>query len=163
MKKNLSVAAVASVLMIVILRWQGSSLKTIHSPRAIVDLEFAGTPLRLYELLAGWDHSVVKVNIWLDFLFIVSYVLFLSVASELCAMKWGTSIMREIGLTLIRVAYMAGILDIAENLLMLQAVDGNFTNPSLQLTYYFAAVKFILAAIIVIYILVSLPVALRKK
>lgn len=163
MKKNLFVAAIASVLMIVIMRWQGSSLKTINSPRAIVDLEFANTPLRLHELLPFWDISVVKVNIWLDFLFIVSYVLFLSIASELCAMEWPAGIMRQMGLTLVRVAYMAGILDIAENLLMLQTLAGNFTVTSLQLTYYCAAVKFTLAAIIVLYLLVSLPVVIRKN
>lgn len=163
MKKNLSVAAIASVLMIVALRWQGSNLKTIYSPRAIVDLEFADSPMRVAELLAAWNPSVLKVNIWLDFLFIVSYVLFLSIAAEICAMKWPTGIMRQAGLTLARVAYMAGILDIAENLLMLQTIGGNFTITSLSLTYYCAAVKFTLAAIVVLYILVSLPVALRKN
>ena len=163
MKKNLSVAAVASVLMIIVLRWQGSSLKTLASPRSIVDLEFADTPLRLQELLAGWNISVVKGNIWLDFLFIVCYVLLLSIASEIGAMKWRFEIMRQIGFTLARIAYMAGILDIAENLLMLQSVAGNFTPTSLQLTYYCAAVKFILVGMILLYLLVSLPVAIRKN
>ncbi|MCW3087855.1 MAG: hypothetical protein JWQ78_1241 [Sediminibacterium sp.] len=82
MKKNLSVAAIASVLMIVVLRLQGNSLKTLSAPLAIVDLEFANTQQRLQEVLQLWDLSVVKMNIWLDFLFIVSYVLFLSIAAE---------------------------------------------------------------------------------
>ena len=162
MNKKLSVAAIASFLMFVALRWQGAGLKTNTSPRAIIDLEFADKPQRLQELLFNWDLSVVKINIWLDFLFIVSYVLFLSIASEICAMKWPAGIMRQMGLTLIRVAYAAGILDIAENLFMLQSIDGNFTFTSLQLTYYCAAVKFTLAAIILLYLLVSMPVAIRK-
>lgn len=163
MKKNLSVAAVASVWMIIVLRWQGRSLKTPASPGSIIDLEFADTPLRLQELLAVWNISAVKGNIWLDFLFIVCYVLFLSIASEICAMKWREEIMRQIGFTLARIAYMAGMLDIAENLLMLQSIAGNFTPTSLQLTYYCAAVKFILVAVILLYLLVSLPVAIRKN
>lgn len=163
MKKNLSVAAVASVLMIIVLRWQGRSLKTPVSPGAIIDLEFADTPLRLQELLTVWNIYVVKGNIWLDFLFIVCYVLLLSIASEICARKWREEIMQQLGFTLARVAYMAGILDIAENLLMLQSVAGNFTPTSLQLTYYCAAVKFILVALILLYLLVSLPVAMRKN
>ena len=162
MNKKLSVAAIASFLMFVALRWQGAGLKTNTSPRGIIDLEFADKPQRLQELLFNWDLSVVKINIWLDFLFIVSYVLFLSIASEICAMKWPAGIMRQMGLTLIRVAYAAGILDIAENLFMLQSIDGNFTFTSLQLTYYCAAVKFTLAAIILLYLLVSMPVAIRK-
>jgi hypothetical protein len=63
-------------------------------------------------------------------------------------MKWPAGIMRQAGLTLARVAYMAGILDIAENLLMLQTIGGNYTTASLSLTYYCAAVKFTLAAIV---------------
>lgn len=163
MKKNLSVAAIASVLMIVVLRLQGNSLKTLSAPLAIVDLEFANTQQRLQEVLQLWDLSVVKMNIWLDFLFIVSYVLFLSIAAEWCAMKWNAGIMRQIGLTLVRVAYIAGLLDIAENLLMLQTLAGNSTTTSLELTYYCAASKFTLVAIILLYLLVSLPIAVRKN
>jgi len=163
MKKNLTLAAVASVVIIIILRWQGSSLKTPISPRAIVDLEFAVSPQRLNELLFVWNTSVVKVNIWLDFLFIVSYVLFLSIAAAFCALKWPAGIMRQMGLTLARAAYLAGILDIAENLLMLQSIAGYFTITSLQLTYYCAAVKFILAALVLLFLLASLPVAFRKN
>lgn len=163
MKKDISVAAIASVLMIAVLRWQGSSLQTVISPGAIIDLEFAKSQHRLVELLSVWNISVVTTNIWLDFLFIVAYTIFLSMASEFCAMKWPGGIMQDMGHTLARVAYMAGILDIAENLLMLQSIAGNFTATSLQLTYYCAAVKFTLAAIILLYLLVSLPVVIRKN
>ncbi len=162
MKKNLSVAAIASLVMMVALRWEGASLTTPASPRAIVDLEFADTPHRLNELLAVWNLSVVKGNIWLDFLFIVSYVLFLSIAAELCAMKWPEGILRQTGILLARAAYVAGLFDITENLLMLQSITGNFSDGSLRLTYYCAAIKFILAALVLLYVLISLPVAIRK-
>lgn len=163
MKKNMSVSATATVLMILLLRWQGSSLQTIISPHGIVDLEFAATPLRLQQLLQVWKRSAVTANIWLDFLFIVSYVLFLSMSSEFCAMKWPAGVMREVGHTLTRVSFIAGLLDIAENLLMLQSLSGNFTTTSLQLTSYCAAVKFTLAAVIIFYLVVSLPVVLKKN
>ncbi len=164
MKKKLSVSAIAVLLMIICMRIQGSVLKTHTSPRAIVDLEFADTPKRLHELMTmtGWDISVVKTNIWLDFLFIVSYVLFLSIAAEATAIKWKEGVGQKIGFWLARIAYLAGILDIAENLLMLQSVAGNYTDTSLQLTYYCAAVKFILAGLVVLYLLISLPVSFRK-
>lgn len=162
MKKKLSVSAIAVLCMIICMRIQGSSLKTNTSPRAIVDLEFADTQPRLHELLMRWDISIVKMNIWLDFLFIVTYVLFLSIAAELTAIKWKEGFGQKIGFWLARIAYLAGILDIAENLLMLQSVAGNYTDTSLQLTYYCAAVKFILAGLVVLYLLVSLPVSLRK-
>ena len=164
MKKNLSVAALGSLLMIIVMRFQGGTLKTKDSPRGIIDLEFADTPQRLHELLSRWDISVVKMNIWLDFLFIVSYVLFLSIAAELCAEKWPeASVPRKAGLFFAKIAYVAGILDIAENLLMLQSIQGNYTNISLQLTFYCAATKFVLAALIIVYLVASIPFVIRKK
>ena len=163
MNKKLSVAAISSFIMIVIMRWQGAELKTSISTSAIVNLEFAKTPERLNELLMNWDISIVKMNIWLDFLFIVSYVLFLSISSTLSAQKWPEAFMRQIGFTFARVAFAAGIMDIAENLLMLQSIGGNFTHVSLQLTYYCAAIKFTLAATILLYLLLSLPVIIRKS
>ncbi len=163
MNKKLSIAAIASFLMILLLQWQGSLLKTSFSPRGIIDLEFADTPQRLHELLMGWKISMVKINIWLDFLFIVCYVILLSLASEISALKWQSSFMRQIGLVMARLAYLAGVLDIAENLLMLQSIYGNFTSASLQLTYYCALVKFMIAGIILIYLLISLPILLRNN
>lgn len=164
MKKNLSVATLLSVIMILVLRWQGSSLVTTTSTGGILNLEFAGTPERLAELLSRWDIMVVKINIWLDFLFIVAYVLFLSVAAEICAEKWPErSVPRQTGYFLAKLAYLAGMFDIAENLLMLQSIQGNYSNTSLQFTFYFAAIKFLLAGIIVVYLIASLPFIIRKK
>lgn len=162
MKKRLSVTAIATLLMIVAMRWQGNSLQTPASPNGIINLEFANTSQKLHDLLIGWDMSVVKMNIWLDFLFIVAYVAFLSVASEYCAIKWSKGFGQKLGLWLARLAFVAGILDIAENLLMLQTVAGNYNTASLQLTFYCAAFKFALAGLIVLYLLISLPVAIRK-
>lgn len=164
MKKNLSVAAILSVIMIIVLRWQGSDLVTATSTGGILNLEFAGTPERLAELMSRWDLSVVKINIWLDFLFIVAYVLFLSVAAELCADKWPEqTVPRQAGYFFAKLAYLAGILDIAENLLMMQSIEGNYSITTLQLTFYFAMIKFMLAAIIIVYLLASLPFIIRKK
>ena len=145
------------------MRWEGAPLKTPTTPRAILDLEFADNAHRLNEVLSVWSLTVVKGNIWLDFLFIVSYVLFLSIAAEYCAMKWPAGSGRQLGLFMARAAYIAGVLDISENLLMLQSVAGHYSSQSLQLTYYCAAIKFVLAGLILLYILLSLPITLRQK
>ena len=163
MKKNLSIATIFTFIMIVVMRWEGASLKTPTTPRAILDLEFADNAHRLNEVLSVWSVSVVKGNIWLDFLFIVSYVLFLSLSAEYSAMKWPSGIGRQAGLLMARAAYIAGVLDISENLLMLQSIAGHYTSLSLQLTYYCAAIKFVLAGLILLYVLLSLPIVLRQK
>jgi len=164
MKKNLTVAAISALIMFIIMRWYGAGLQNPVSIRGIVDLEFADTPQRLYELLSRWDLSMVKMNIWLDFLFIVAYTVFFSIAAETGAEKWPEkTVPRQAGFFFARVAYVAGVLDIAENLLMLQSIGGNFTGVSLQLTFYCAAIKFILIAVIILYLLASLPFVIKKK
>ena len=146
------------------MRWQGADLQNTVSLHGIVDLEFANTSQRLYELLSRWELSMVKMNIRLDFLFIVAYTLFFSIASESCAEKWPEkTVPRQAGFFFARVAYVAGVLDIAENLLMLQSINGNFTGVSLQITFYCAVIKFLLLAVIIIYLLASLPFVIRKK
>lgn len=164
MKRNLTIAAIATIVMIVVMQWQGAVLKTTTSKMGIVNLEFADTPAELQALLLRWDTAVVTMNIWLDFLFIISYVLFLSIAAVFCALKWKEkSKPQQIGLFLAKTAFAAGILDIAENLLMLQSIAGIYTEASLNLTYYCAAIKFFLIGLIILYLIVSLPNAISKN
>ncbi len=163
MRQKLIVAAFACILMIATLQWQGANLKRNSSPRGIVELEMATQPRQVAFLMEVWDKSVVKMNIWIDFLFIVSYVAFLALACEAVSTKWENQNFKIIGLTLARVAVVAGVLDIGENLLMLQTIAGNFTVVSLQMTHYFATIKFTLAAIVLIYLMISIPVSLRNN
>ena len=150
--------------MCIVLRWQGSTLQTTTSPLAIIDLEFANTVERLHELLIRWDITVVRINIWLDFIFIIAYTIFLSLCAEMYALKWqANSFFYRAGNLFARLAYAAGIFDIAENLLMLQSITGNYTESSLQLTFYCAAIKFTLVFLIFIYLIISLPLGFRKK
>jgi hypothetical protein len=163
MRQKLIVAAFACVLMMAALQWQGASLKRNISPRGIVELEMATQPRQVAILMEIWDKSVVKMNIWIDFLFIVTYVAFLALASEAVSSKWKNQSLKIIGLTLARVSVVVGVLDIGENLLMLQTIAGNFTVVSLQMTHYFATIKFTLAAVVLIYLLISIPVSVRNS
>jgi hypothetical protein len=162
MKRKLTLSAAASVVMFMALRIQGAALKTPVSKRAIVDLEFADTPQRVHELFGIWNIETVRCNIWIDFLFIIAYVSFLSMAAAATAEKWKMKGMKKIGLLFSRLAFVAGLLDICENTFMLQTCTGNFTPVSLQLTFYCAAFKFIFAGAIILYLLISLPIAVKK-
>jgi hypothetical protein len=164
MKRNILPAAFATMLMILVMRWQGGSLISNDSPRAIVDLELAKTADRVKVLLMNWDLSFVRMNIWLDFIFIVTYVFFLSLAAYKTAGKWPEkTLLNRVGFILAKTAFAAGIFDIGENLFMLQTIAGNYTESSLQYTYYCAIIKFSLIVLILVYLLISLPVIFRKK
>lgn len=156
MKKNLSIAGLASVVMFIVLRIQGSDLKTPVSKRAIVDLEFADTVKRVQELFAVWNVQTVKINVWIDFLFIIAYVSFLSLAAKATAAKLKNGFFKQAGIFFSRLAFVAGLLDVCENIFMLQTTAGNYSAISLTLTFYCASFKFIFAGLIILYLLISL-------
>lgn len=163
MKKKLLIAAISFLLIFIAMRFQGASLKTAITPGGILNLEFANSPAKLIEALNTWDLTVAKQNIWIDFLFIPSYVLLISMLAAFCASKWENTLLIRIGSLLTKAAFVAGVLDIAENLLMLESIAGNYTPSSLWLTYYCAGIKFLIVSIAVLYIIISIPVLLKNN
>lgn len=163
MNKKLIIIAITCFCLIVLLRIQGGGLITPKTPGGILDLEFANSPAKLNETLAVWDSLVVKQNIWIDFLFIPTYVLLLSLVSIIFSNKWTNIFFGKVGAILARGAFVAGFLDIAENLLMLQSIAGNYTPSSLWLTYYCASIKFSIVICILLYQVISLPVLFKNN
>jgi putative Mn2+ efflux pump MntP len=164
MKKDIWIALLGTVIMIIVMRVQGSSLTTDLSPRGILDLEFADTTDRLVELVAGLDLSVIRINIWLDFVFIFFYTWFLSLAGRRIALRWGPrNEFRRTGFFLAKAAFVAGVFDVMENILMLKSIAGDYSAFSLQATFYCAWIKFMILLFILLYIMISLPRIIRKK
>ena len=145
------------------MRFQGVTLKTAATPGGILNLEFANSPAKLSEVLTAWDLNIAKQNIWIDFLLIPSYVLLLSMLTAFCSNKWNKGFFEKLGSIIVRAVFVAGVLDIAENLLMLESIAGNYTPSSLWLTYYCASIKFLIVLLSVLYVLISIPVLLKTK
>ena len=162
-KQPIYIAALFCILMMAVMRWQGAVLITPDSPRAIVDLELANEPQRVQMLLSIWSIKELRLNIQIDFLFIVAYVFFLALAAEGMAAKWQISSMRFLGWLFARLALVAGFLDITENLLMLQTIDQSYSPLSLNLTRYVALLKFGLLGLVLLYLLISIPLFFKKK
>jgi len=139
-----------------IMQFQGRSLKTALNPIGIVDLELADTVSELNGLLANWDTNVVRLNIWIDFLFIIAYTFFFIQSIRLILAKHRINWLQQLGKKLIALAYLAAILDVIENLLMLASIMGHYTAGSLFATASIATLKFSIIAIILIYLIGSL-------
>jgi hypothetical protein len=164
MKKDVWIALLGTVVMIIVMRMQGSSLITDLSPRGIIDLEFADAADRLAELVATLDLSAVRINIWLDFGFIFFYTWFFFLAAKRIALRWAPrNEFRRTGFFLAKAAFVAGILDVAENILMLKSIGGDYTAFSLQATFYCAWIKFMIILFVLLYFMVSLPRIIRKS
>ncbi|MEI8111515.1 MAG: hypothetical protein WCH59_11035 [Chitinophagia bacterium] len=152
---NTRIAALATLLCFTWLRWQGASLYTNITPRGIVDLEMAADGIRLQQLLQLWSKPVVEANIYIDFLFIPAYA---SLIAGLCS--WGGLQLNDLkfrsaGIVLAKAVWLAAVLDITENMLMLFSIRQCYTALSLQVTVGVASLKFVLLAIAIIFILVT--------
>ena len=130
MNKKLIIVAISCFCLIALLRIQGAGLITSNTPSGILDLEFANSPAKLNDSLAVWNSLEVKQNIWIDFLFIPSYVLLLSLVTVICSNRWTITFFSKVGAILARAAFVAGLFDIAENLLMLQSIARIYTKAT---------------------------------
>ncbi len=146
--------------MIFIMRWQGASLITPVSTKGIIDLEFAKTPERFLQLQLFMDQSKLRINLYLDFLFMGAYVWFLITACRYIQYKTNWT---RASIIFSSLALSAGLFDFAENFLLLLLLEGRFDASILEVVYYCAAIKFILAGSVLVYLLFSWPFSLRRK
>ena len=148
MKRNLLLSFLVLIAMLVVMRWQGSSLITPQSPKGIIDLEFAKTPGRFQQLQFFWNHETVLQNIYLNFLFIFAYTWFLVTACK--AVNNSKSNLFS------ALAISAGAFDLLENFLMILVWNERFSPSVLQIVFYVAAIKFLFAVIVIGYLILSL-------
>lgn len=160
MKRSLLLIFFLMLGAFLLLRWQGIVLVTPASSRGILDLEFAGNTTRLHQLKLFWNGRDVNNNLYLDFLFIAAYTAFLMSACQWIGEKSRHTKRAE---WFTRIALAAGIFDIVENLLMLVAWNDGAGNGAMKLIFCCAAIKFFLAGMVVLYLIYSLPVLIRKR
>jgi len=160
MKRKLLISFLSLVIMIVLMRWQGATLVTPASPGGILDLEFANNAERLMQLRLFWTHDDVVTNIFLDFLFIAAYAWFFVAACSSISVKNPLSKWSQhfAGISLAAAGF-----DVCENFLMLLVWNERFSPSVLKIVYYCAAIKFILIALVIIYLIVSFFAGLGKK
>ena len=165
MKWNaIRLSAITTAILFGWLRLQGDGLITATSSLGIVDLELADTPSRLSALLLAWNKTIAVNNILIDFLFIPSYALFLSLGCRQLAMGYRQSILLTIGNFTAKGVWLAAFLDVIENLLMLGSIHGYYSSSSLELTRWVAIIKFSLVAIAVLFLLAcSIHYPFKKK
>ena len=105
--------------MIIVMQQTGAALKTSGTPNGILDLEFANSKAKAIAVLGIWKKTeptdniqAAKLNIELDFIFLLFYSIFLHQACTSVAGLY-KGILRTIGLILANAAIAAGVLDIS--------------------------------------------------
>lgn len=151
----LRLAAITTAGITVWLRIQGAPLVTDISSRGIVDLEMAGNMARWEALTGAWSRTATINNILIDFLYIPAYALFLSLACRILADKQTPTAIQAAGKGLAKAVWLAAMLDVIENLLMLGGLYGYVSPATLQLTKWVATIKFIIVALAILYIMLA--------
>lgn len=167
--KTLLPLFLGTIVMMVVLQWQGSELKTASTPLKIVSLEFAKTKEEAQIVLEAWKPvdsinrlTIAGKNIYLDFIFILFYSLFLFAACRKIryhSQKW----QKKAGKNFAFMGLAAGGFDIIENILMLRTLDGNYDIFTTLATFVCAAIKFSLAAFSILYIFLGFPRLFRSR
>jgi len=169
-KVVLGVAAILTLITLIIQIKTGHCLKTNLSPDGIVSLELAWDQSSADAICNEWQKPCKVVqplcklnkiesppiveaairNIRWDFAFILTYVTLLYVLIILLETKYSKVNHRPYTLAAGILCIVAGLLDIVENILMLQFLsDGDFKNGRIAIL---ASFKFAVLALVVVYI-----------
>jgi hypothetical protein len=161
MRTKLLILAVGTIIMLVVMSKTGAPLKTPATPIGILNLEFASNTESVNVILLAWQKTTATdnikaaiINTMLDFIFLLFYSLFLNglcynIASKLIGMLAIT------GKIIAKAAFLAGVLDVIENMGMLLSLNNHLNNTIVMVTFIAAAIKWFIVLVILLYIIVG--------
>ena len=149
-----------TMLLFFVMRWHGKPLTQPTTTKAgIVSLEFAKTKQRADEIVNDWKNNGLQQhaisNTSIDYLFIFFYGLFLFAANWFISLKQKNPY-KTISQAISLFALTAALLDVIENFFLFKMLAFSCTDTEILTTWWLAAVKFLLAAIAIIWILINL-------
>jgi hypothetical protein len=152
--------------MMVIMAVEGAPLK-IHevSPYGIVNLELAGTISKAASIYQSWQPNLIDTaitNTFLDFIFILLYGTFLFTASY-SFLKKNQGWLKKVNQWVCIGSLIAPVFDVIENVLMFRTLSGHFSKEVVASTFFFAAIKFILAGLTILFLIFSQVTVSNKK
>lgn len=155
MTKKIVIAAFATVVMIVVMRWMGSGLESKVSPLGIVSFELTKSYSAAKEIIEVVGQKPLQWNIAIDFLFLIAYTFFFFFCCKAIMQQFRSSGLKTLGFIFLELSVLAGVLDLVENIAMLITLGGYGSDISVGVSYYTAIAKFTAIAIILVYILVA--------
>ncbi len=155
------VISAGTLVMLIVMAKSGATLRTMATPKGILDLEFAYNGDKAAAVMKAWQNNdktdivtAAKINTQLDFIFLLFYSAFLYNGCRIILVYFKGAD-ANIGLLLANGAIAAGLLDILENIGMLFTLHG-YTNSAIPLaTCSFSIVKWLLALAALLYLLVG--------
>lgn len=155
MLKKILIATIATAVMILVMRFQGSKLVSDVMPKGIISFEFAKTYPEAKRMMDGSNIQALKTNTYLDFLFIGAYTALLYLCCKWIINNFRSSGLKRLGWAFLELSLTVGALDILENITMLMTLSGNGSNLSTGISFWAAVLKFTFAAMVLVYLIIS--------
>ncbi len=107
------------------------------------------------QIAAQVGQTPLKINIAIDFLFLIAYSSFLFFCCTALTRHYRTRALKTMGFIFMELGVLVGVLDICENVTMYITLSKHGSNISAAITYWVAIAKFSIAAIVLAYLLIA--------
>lgn len=155
---------ILTMILMITLRFQNQQLVTPSAPKGIISLEFSTSAVQVDHIRSEWSGSVrssFHLNTILDYFYLFFYGIFLFFTCRYFALlKPGV---QKIGMFAALAGLSAAGFDAIENLLMMISIHFGGNDVLAISTAIIASIKFILAALALSYIIVSLFAGMFRK
>lgn len=165
-KRGLIASGIASVILLLAMAPADSRMQDTGGP-GIVPFELTGGQDRADEILAEWGsdgRDAARESLWIDFGYLLAYGLFLTLAlaaTRDLAVERGWRRLAATGRRIAWFGALSAAFDALENTCLLLTLDGAGAAFPLLATI-FAACKFVLLAVAIVYLLAGLAMRLRR-
>lgn len=153
--KKVIIAGIATIIMIIVMQILSKGIVTDYSPMGIVSFELAKTFRDASSIIMAVGAKPLQINVSVDFLFIITYCIFLYLCCKAIMNNFRSSGLKTIGLIFLELSVLVGILDLVENIAMLITLGGYGSNISVTIARIAAIIKFSLAALVILYIIIA--------
>ncbi|MBC7588644.1 MAG: hypothetical protein H7178_09835 [Chitinophagaceae bacterium] len=155
MRKRIFIAALSTVAMFFVMRWQNADILSALTPQGIINFELAKNFDEAKAMMAIVGVKPMQFSTGLDFLFIIAYTLFFSFCCKALMNNYRSSGLKTLGLIFLELSVLVGVLDLVENIAMLITLGGYGSNLSVSISHWSSRFKFSLAALVLLYIIVA--------
>lgn len=160
-KKLTWISGIFTFLLIVIMKLLDSYLITDGTSDGIVSFELAKNIHDARIMMDMWGDTgrvVAGFSLGLDYLFLISYSLFLGLISFYFAKKFDgrLKILAKLGYAFSWLIFLAAVYDAIENFALFKILTGSGTSLWAVTAWFFASFKFLIVFIVLIYIVLSL-------
>lgn len=166
-RRGLIASAIASVLLLLAMAPADQRMQDTGGP-GIIPFEVTGGQERADEIMAEWGEEgqdAARQSLWIDMGYLIAYGIFFTLAAAATrdlARSRGWTRLARIGAVAVYLAALSAVFDVFENTCLLLTLDGADEIFPLLATI-FAACKFLLLAVVIVYLLVGLAMRLRAR